>query len=123
MPAAEERQGDRRPNGGVAPDSALARLLAREADLEASIAETRRQAEEKLTAARERAGALLRHAETGLEEDLQALRESVREEHRGEVDEIRRSAAGRARRYRSVPDGAVDQLARDVLRRLAEETA
>lgn len=99
----------------------LARLLDAERRLDASLAETRRVADERLSSGRARARAIRADAAERLERELVALREELREEHRDKVDAIETSAERRARRYRDVPEDVVDELAREVTRRLVED--
>lgn len=108
--------------GSPRPSGALARLLDAERRLDASMAEARREAEETLGDARDRARALREEAAGRLEEELASLREHVAAEHQEATAEIERRADRRARRYREVPDETVEQLARDVARRLVEAT-
>lgn len=106
---------------GVAEDSDLARLLAVESRLEASLAEERRRADATVEAAREQARAVRRDEAARLEEELVEMRARVRDEHRDAVEEIRRRADRRARRYRETTDERVEQLARAVAERLVED--
>lgn len=106
---------------GVAEDSDLGRLLAAESRLEASLAEERRRADATVEAAREQARAVRRDEAARLEEELVEMRARVRDEHRDAVEEIRRRADRRARRYRETTDERVEQLARAVAERLVED--
>lgn len=115
-----ETAGGRVTGADSAPGGDLARLLAAEAELDAALAEARREAERRVEAAREQAAALRREASAELERELAEMRERVRDEHREEVEEIHRRAEGRARRYRETSGEIVDRLARHVVRRLVE---
>jgi hypothetical protein len=97
----------------------LKRLLETEAELDATLEATRRQADEIVRTARARADGQREHLAQHLAEKEAALRRRLEAEHRQRLDAIRADAVREVERLDRLTDADVAALAEYVLSRVA----
>lgn len=92
-------------------EGVLRELIETEARIEAEVAESRRQAEQLVSAAREEAAAMERDGGPALEDALGTLRASIESECDARVRELAEEAEAELARYRGVDDATLGRLA------------